>query len=237
MVSGAGCRTFTSDGADMAEPFFKRAQRLVSAGISSTLDRAEAASGTSIMREAVREVGRAHDRAELQRDAAERRKTEAETQQAALRKEIKDWQQKAEYALSKDRPDLAEQAIGRQIDLEREIESLGAERAAAMTDIRERTAAMDELAATRSSMQTELEAIEKRQKQSPSSATAHASAGAGSKAQQAFERSRALLERVGKLSPTPPDAAGDIEEMMRQEEIERRLAAMKTPAKGKRSKK
>lgn len=105
----------------MSENILSRVTRLVSGSVNSIVDAVENAAPETVMREAIREVDRAIDdvRAELglaaaNKHHANKRLMEASAKHEALSDQI-------ETAVNEGRDDLAEAAIGRQLDIEAQI--------------------------------------------------------------------------------------------------------------------
>ncbi len=104
----------------MAEPITKRIARLVSARVEDTVDRMEADGSERVMRETIREVERAIDLVQADYEAVATRRLQAIRQQKMFRDKARELEDKARYALSAERADLAEAALIRQVDLEEE---------------------------------------------------------------------------------------------------------------------
>jgi phage shock protein A len=97
----------------MAVSIFVRVQNVLSAAADTTISFAERASGTSLMREAIRQVARAEDEARECIERADARRLHARGRQETLRHQVETLGEQARYALGKERPDLAEAAIAR----------------------------------------------------------------------------------------------------------------------------
>lgn len=108
----------------MAESVFVRTRRLLTARIEDTLDAMEQANSGRTMREAIREVDRTIDDVRADREAAIARRNHAGSQQHMIATKIEELTEMARFALSKSREDLAEGALSRQLDLERQIAEL-----------------------------------------------------------------------------------------------------------------
>jgi phage shock protein A len=124
----------------MAESIFSRVSRLVSAKVEDTVDQMEQAGGDAVMREAVREVDRAIDEIKSNQEAAMARRLQSVRQQKLLRERVDQLGEKAKFAISEGREDLAEAAVSRQIDFEQEfskleqVQTLAAEEEARLED-------------------------------------------------------------------------------------------------------
>ena len=108
----------------MPEPIFLRVRRLLSASAEDAVDALERASGASVMRETIRQVARARDDVRTEQEALAARVAQAKRQQGLARERIDDLDEKARFALGKDRDDLAEAALSRLLDLEAELARL-----------------------------------------------------------------------------------------------------------------
>jgi phage shock protein A len=106
------------------EPIFIRVRRVLSASAEDAVDALERASGASVMRETIRQVARAQDDVRTEQEALAARVALAKRQQGQARARIDDLNEKARFALGKDRDDLAEAALSRLLDLEAELARL-----------------------------------------------------------------------------------------------------------------
>ena len=104
----------------MAELLRKRIARLFSAGAEGAVDRLEIAGNESVMRETIREVDRSIDLVQADYEAIVTRRLHAARQQRMLRARAGELAEKARFALSEDRADLAEAALSKQVDCEAE---------------------------------------------------------------------------------------------------------------------
>lgn len=102
----------------MTDSILRRVQRVVSAGVGDALDAAERFSGPGLTREAIRRVEAEIAGMRRRQAAAEAGRSEAADQQRAYHKEAAGLTDDARFALDKGRPDLAERAIVRQLELE-----------------------------------------------------------------------------------------------------------------------
>jgi phage shock protein A len=108
----------------MAESVFLRVRRLLSAQIEDSVDNMERANSDGTMRESIREVDRTIDEVRSNQEKAMTRRLQAARQQEMIRKKGEELTGKAKFALQEGREDLAEGALARQVDLERQIEKL-----------------------------------------------------------------------------------------------------------------
>ncbi len=114
----------------MAEALSKRIARLFSASAENAVDRMEVAGSESVMRETIREIDRAVDLVQADYEAVVTRRLQAVRQQKMLRERADGLQEKARFALTEGRADLAEAALTKQVDCEQEVEKLDAAQAA-----------------------------------------------------------------------------------------------------------
>jgi phage shock protein A len=108
----------------MAESIFHRVRRLLSAQIEDSVDGMERANSDGTMREAIREVDRAIDDVRVDQEGAMTRRLQAARQQEMIAKKLVELTEKARFALSEGREDLAEGALVRQVDLENQVSQL-----------------------------------------------------------------------------------------------------------------
>jgi phage shock protein A len=110
----------------MAEQIFQRVRRILNARLEDAIDRMELSGSDSVMREAIREVGRAIDQVQVDFEAAMSSRLLAVRQQKALREKAIELTGKAKFALAEGREHLAEAALGRQVDFEEQAGKLDA---------------------------------------------------------------------------------------------------------------
>ncbi|MFK7842712.1 MAG: PspA/IM30 family protein [Sphingorhabdus sp.] len=218
----------------MAEPFYMRAKRVVSAGIETALDKAERASGTSLMREAIREVDREMEKVRGEHDGALDRQNQAVGQQKLSAERAEEWGQKALFTLEKGRDDLAEAATMQQMDFEAKIKHFRNLEAAAKIDAGRLGGLLEDLDIRRTAMQEELAIFEKMMSENRNASEESRKQDRKvdqtiSRAEETFDRS---LDLAGGVNGTTKQAA-DIGELQRRSEVEERLAAMKKSLKSK----
>ncbi|ATW03451.1 PspA/IM30 family protein [Sphingorhabdus sp. YGSMI21] len=218
----------------MAEPFYLRAKRVVSAGIESALDHAERASGTSLMREAIREVDRAIEKVRGEHEEALDRQSQAVGQQKLSAQRAEEWLGKVQFTLEKGREDLAEAAIMQQMEFEAKVKHFKGQEASAKTDASRLDGLLEELAARKAVMEDELAAFEKMM--SENSATSDSKSKSDRSVDRKVERAEATFDRTmelaGGVNGTSKHAT-EIGKMQRHSEVEERLAAMKKAMKAK----
>jgi len=229
----------------MAEAFYMRAKRVVSSGIEGSLDKLERASGTGLMRQAIREVDHAIDKVQIEQDAATDRKIQAASQQKSIALKIEEWGEKAAFTLEKGRDDLAEASIGRQMELEKQLNQFAEVETSSATEAEKLSESLIALKARRSEMDQELREFEKAVRDSQLGGTEKADFERTierkvEKAQQAFDRSMGLVSE-GNGSGIDAEFAkqsADIDALQRDTEIQDRMAELKksTKTKGKKAK-
>lgn len=215
----------------MGGSVFVRARQAVAASLEIGIGGVERASRPALSRMSVREIEAAQDQARDERFAAERRRDEALRRREQLEAEGREWQEKATFALGKQRSDLAEQAIGRQIETEEGAASATADAAAADRDIQRLAATIAQLGEERTRMSAELTQAERRLEREQGTASA-IPASAEERAERARARFDRLMEDICSdqpASPTRSDIDGELETLRREDEIARRLAAMRNP--------
>lgn len=224
----------------MSDSIFVRVQRVVTGGVGSALDAAERiGGGTSVMRQAIRDMDCAIERARAEGEGARARRLQAAHRLQDCRKQLATLKDQARFALGKDRLDLAEAAIARQIDVETQIAALAkAETEAAAAERRlEESAA--ELKLRRGQMHDELRGFEAAQRAGSSGGDAPGSPDArlqrqAERAQEAFERAMdsAGGQNGGRASPEAAAKVAELEALQKEAAIAERLAALRGDGKG-----
>ncbi len=224
----------------MAEAFYMRAKRVVSVGIEETLDKVERASGTSLMRQAIREVDHAIDKVQREIDDATDRKVQAASQQQSTLKNAKLWSEKAVFTISKGRDDLAEGALSRQMDLEAQSKRFEDIKVSSKKEAERLGESLTALKARRDEMNQELVEFEKAIRETQLGGTEKADFERSierkvENAQRTFDRSMGLVAEVEGSSVDSAFAknAAEIDKLQRDSEIEERMAALKKSAKSK----
>jgi phage shock protein A len=178
----------------MADSIFVRVQRVVSGGVDSAVEAAERLSAASVMRQAIRDMDGAVDKALAEGDSARARRLQAAHRLQECRKQLATLKDQARFALGKNRVDLAEAAIARQLDVEAQIASLAkAERDAAAEERRLEGKAA-ELKLRRGQMVDELRGFEAAQ--SAASTGDEAPGSPDARLQRRAERAQEALERA-----------------------------------------
>jgi phage shock protein A len=225
----------------MADSIFVRVQRVMTGGVGSALDAAERVGGTSVMRQAIREMDSAIDKARAEGDSARSKRLQAAHRLEECRRQLATLKEQARFALGKGRMDLAEVAIARQLDVEAQINLLTkAETDAAAVERRlEESAA--ELKLRRGQMFDELRNFQSAQQAASSGGDASGSPDArlqrrAERAQEAFERAMDAAGGLsgGRASPEAAAKVAEIEALQKEAAIAERLAALQSGA-GKRA--
>lgn len=213
----------------MSDSIFVRVQRVVSGGAQSAVDVAERLSGTSLMRQAIREMDEAIDRARRESEAASATRSQAEHGIAGIRAQLATLKEQASFALTKGRDDLAEAAISRQLDLEAQAERLGKVRADAADEQRRLDDSLASMKVRKTGMEQELAAFQAAQNAAAAGDTGGKAERKATRAEEAFERAMATAGGVAGSRPAPAESAkvAEIEALQKQARIEERLAALR----------
>jgi phage shock protein A len=220
------------------ESIFIRVQRVLSGSVETATGALERVSSTSLMREAIRQVGRAQDEARVELDAIRARRIHAERQRESLKERLATLQEQASFALSKNRPDLAQAAISRQIEFEAELERLKKVAADAAAEGARLEECAQQLKVRKAQMEQELHVFQATQREANI-------CGAGvnspvdrtesrvSRAEAAFERAMAAGGGVTTNLMNREHAAkiAEVEALQREAAIEARLAALRAEQK------
>ncbi|HET9641010.1 MAG TPA: PspA/IM30 family protein [Allosphingosinicella sp.] len=223
----------------MAESIFVRVQRVVTGGVGSALDAAERLGGTSVMRQAIRDMDAAIDKARAEGDDARARRLQAAHRLQECRKQLATLKDQARFALGKDRMDLAEAAIARQLEVESQVAALTRAEAEATAAERRLEESAAELKLRRGQMVDELRGFEAAQRAGSDGDDAPGSPDSrlkrrAERAQEAFERA---LEAAGGLSggrasPEATAKVAELEALQKEAAIAERLAELRDGAKG-----
>lgn len=217
----------------MAEPIYLRVRRVLSASAEEAVDAMERAGGASVLREAIRQVDRALEEVRAEQEAVAARGLEAKKRQSAIRERVADLEEKARFALSKGRDDLAEAALSSQLDLEERVARLDA----AQADAAEQAGRLDEcsaaLAARKAQMEKDLAAFQTSRRDADLGGD-HARRQ-DQRIKRTVARAEQTFERVmaGAQSPdagADPEGAAklaEIEAMRRSSVLAERLAALR----------
>lgn len=225
----------------VAESVFMRVRRLISASVEDGVDAMERAGGTSVMREAIREVDRAVDEVRSEHEAAAARRLHAARQQRMIRERLTGLEEKARFALAENREDLAEAAVARQLEFEAQAERLDAVQAEARLEEARLEECLTALKGRRAQMEEELASFESAQRDAALGGDGPTRPGRGTerrmaRAEAAFDRAMAGAGAASGVSRTDAKAAvkvAELEVMQKSAVIAQRLAALRaTPAAG-----
>jgi phage shock protein A len=219
----------------MADSIFVRVQRVVTGGVGSALDAAERiGGGTGVMRQALRDMDSAIDKARAEGESARAKRLQAAHRLKECRKQLATLKEQARFALGKERMDLAEAAIARQLDVEAQVAVLVKAEAEAATAERRLEESAAELKLRRGQMYDELRGFEAAQRAGSDGDDAPGSPDSrlqrrAERAQEAFERA---MESAGGLSGgrASPEAAAkvaELEALQKEAAIAERLAALR----------
>jgi len=224
----------------MADSIFVRVQRVVSGGVGSAVDAAERLSGTSMMRQAIRDMDSAIERARDEGDSARSKRLQAAHRLQECRKQLATLKEQAQFALAKERLDLAEAAIARQLDVEAQIASFAKAESEAAAVERKLEESAAELKLRRGQMYDELRSFEAAQR----AGTGEGSESPDSRLQRRAERAQEAFERAmdsagglsgGRASPEAAAKVAELEALQREAAIAERLAALQGPGEPTRS--
>jgi phage shock protein A len=218
----------------MAESVLMRVRRLVVGQIEGAVDQLERAGGVGVMREAIREVERAIDEVRGEVEAATTRRLQAMRQTRMIGDRVAALEEKARFALSEGRDDLAEAAVAGQLDFEAQARALET----AQAEAREQAAQLDEilaqLVARRAAMVEELAAFEAARRDAAALAGASPRGEAGvarrvERAEAAFDRALTGAGGTGLARTEAANAAriAELEALQRSAAIAQRLAALR----------
>jgi phage shock protein A len=149
----------------MAESIFMRVRRVISGSVEDVVDAMERAGGTSVMREAIREVDRAIDEVRAEHEAAATRRLHAARQQRMFRDRLAALDEKARFAIGENRDDLAEAAVSRQLEFEAQAERLDGVQSDAAEEARRLEECLAALTTRKARMEEELAAFEAAQRE------------------------------------------------------------------------
>lgn len=218
----------------MSESIFARVRRIISGSIEDAIDAMERAGGTSVMREAIREVDRVIDEARGEHEAAAGRRLQAARQERLFRERLAGLDEKARFALAEGRQDLAEAAIARQLDFEAQAERLRIVQAEAGAEADRLAECLVALKARKVQMEEALAAFELAQRDGAcGEGPARRDRGSGrrvDRAEAAFDRAMAGAGGVSGLTRTDAQAAAkvaEIDALQRSAAIAQRLSALR----------
>ena len=218
----------------MAESIFLRVRRVLSGRIEDRVDQMERSGGVSVMREAIREADRALDQVKADHEDATARRLNAVRQQKLFRERAEGLEDKARFALDEGRDELAESAVSRQLDFERQAERLTEVQAQAAEEEAKLVEAVAALTTRKQQMVEALGAYEMAQVDAGLGGDGPRTPGrevekAVTRAEDAFDRA---MSGSGGLAATRADArtiadVAEIDVMEKSRAVSDRLAALK----------
>lgn len=218
----------------MSESIFIRVQRVLSAGADSAVGAAERLSGASLMRQAIRDIDGAIEDIRTAQDEAERRRAQAEHQHKRLREMLATLDEQARYAMSKQREDLAEAAVGRQLAVETQAAALKKAQAKAAAELGRLAESLAALDSRKAQMEAEFTAVQaaRRDAEAAPSDPSRGNMRRAGRAEEAFARGMAAAGGVNGDPITAPDIAklAEVDAMRRADTVAERLAALRMPA-------
>jgi len=218
----------------MAESIFSRISRLLSGTVEDAVDHMEQAGGDTVMREAIREADRAIDEVKSTYEATMARRLQAARQQKMLNERVNELTEKAKFALSSKREDLAEAALSRQIDFEAEARKLDDIQRQAREEETRLEDGLAALQARKTQMEDALSAFQASQREAalggdgPSRPKRSAEKKVES-AEQAFNRAMSGAGGVGftRTDAKTINSVAEIDGLKRSATVAERLAALK----------
>ncbi len=216
----------------MTESIFVRVQRVLSASTDSCVAMAERASGSALMREAIRQVERAVDEIRAEQDSCRSRRADGERRQLLLRERLATLDEQARFALGKGREDLAAAALARQIEHEQEYKRLRKAETEAAAEAAKLDQAMRDLELRRAQMEQELADHQAAcgSPLKPSAPTpAERARRRAERAEEAFERAMAAAGGNGAGLMETAEAAklAEVEALQKEAAVAERLAALR----------
>ena len=216
------------------ESIFIRVQRVLSGTVETATGALERVSSTSLMREAIRQVERAQDEARAELDSLRARRIHAERQRESLQERLATLQEQASFAISKNRPDLAQAAIARQIEFESELERLKKVAADASSEAARLEECAQQLKVRKAQMEQELHVFQATQREADicgagASSPVDRTESRVSRAEATFERAMAAAGGVttNLMDREHASKIAEVEALQREATIEARLAALK----------
>jgi len=222
----------------MAETITSRVGRILSGGLSALVSAVENAAPETVMAEAIAEIDRAIDDVRVELGRALGGKHLASTRLMEENVRHTDLTEKIALALQEGREDLAEAAVGQQLDIEAQIPVLEAAVADGESRERELEGLIQALQAKKRQMRDELKQFREAQVEAtqttPSGQNSAATGGGGvdhkvAAAESAFDR---VFEMAGKVPAGGTDTKtqgqlAELDDMSRKNRIQERLAAVK----------
>lgn len=222
----------------MSDNIAVRVRRIISANLNSLVDAMERANADGVMREAIREVERALDEVRSEMGKAVAAKAQCARAIERTREKIVEFDARAGFAVGQGRDDLAEAAIARQIDLERQIPVMEATLAEQTANEKELDGYAAALSARLREMESDLAAFADARRMAGLDAPAGTPERAMQNAERRAESAGRTFDRMAGVASgmsanelrSQREAASAIEEldrMKRESDIGSRLAELK----------
>lgn len=224
----------------MSEGLISRVQRLVAGSVNDLVDSVENVAPETVMRESIREVDRATDdvRAALGQAIARRHHANKRLMETTSKHE--ELAEQARFALEQDRDDLAEAAIGRQMDVEAQIPVLESTLKELAAEQGELEGYVSALLARKREMEADLNTFVEARKATTNGGTGGDDVNVGApgngaerrvgKAETAFNRVLQSASGVAATSGADAETAAklaELETITREHRVKERLAALK----------
>lgn len=214
----------------MTESVFVRVQRVFTAKVDCATEAMERATGPALMRHSIREIEEVSRK--LRRCVADTRArgADAERRIGVVRGQIATLDEQARFAIGKQREDLAEAAVARQLDYEAQIAALERLRVQTADETAALEAQLIELETRKAQMQKEFATIQSVRAASPCGiAPGERTARKVADAEEAFERamSAAAGIDIGLADSASAARLAEVDQMRRDATIAERLAAMR----------
>ncbi len=208
----------------MSEPLFLRMQRVIAASVEGAVDKAEQAAAPSMMRHSIREIEALIDQVRRDQASARKRAEAAKTDQKGLRVRLAALEEQARFALDRDRADLAESAISRQLEIENEIVRLEAVQIESAHRIAEFEGSIGELEARKREMDRQYSTFEAARR---AAAEASPPALPTPKRDIQVERAGRAFERAMAATAGAAIEQAEIDALKREALVAERLAALR----------
>ncbi len=219
----------------MPENIFTRTGRYIGAAIEEGLDRLEEMSGPALMRQAVREASDAIEKLEHERDEAMKRLELALAATDDARTKMQEWTEKAKFAVSKGRGDLAEAALEMQQDSEKMAEAFSGISEIARTEAELLKTALQDMTRQKEDMQRELAEFLKDRRQAELKETFEKSAR--TKIRAILDKAESVMETVSNSRRADEsDTVVDSGTSEKSADIDEQLARLKKEMAAKRAK-
>ena len=220
----------------MTETIFSRVKRMISGSVEDMVDTMERSGGSTVMRQAIREVDQVVAEAKNERDQATARRLQAVRQQRMYSERLEDMQEKAQYAMDQGREDLAEAALHRQMDFEAQKSKLAKVEAQASEQERELEESLASLEVRKAHLEEELKHFEAARADANLESEHPQSKGA--EAVHRVERAETAFTRAMSGAGGTTDIAkgehikkvAEIDTMRKQSELEDRMEALRKQA-------